>query len=378
MPQTKKLSEDGELTFIGNYMSWKDLAARKNIITARGPWARNNALIKTYKTDGTHVTPDFTALDSRYGANIAIGDIDGDGTAEIIVGAGAGPENSTMVRVYKAGKTAHLVEFEAYPGLLGGVNVAAADFDADGKAELIVAPAGGADNPGTVKIVGYDSVGNKMVRTGIEFTAHNNLTGVNLAAADLDGNFSPRLVTAPVSGTDSEPGAIALWKIDTSGGMGNWTAAVAPAEIPLLNRYGATVAAGDMDGDGKEELIAGVAPDKKTKRAAGHENSEKSLEKSLVKIFRADGSEVRRIPVFDGKYGVNTAAADLDGDGIAEIIAGLGAELGGATADNGEERKHKKMKTVRVYTATGSLKYAITPYDESRYGVKVAAGELGL
>ena len=383
-PQRRTLTENTDAVFTGTYLSSKDLAARKNIITAKGPWVNNSAALKTYKANGTLVPPDILDVKGRYGANIASGDIDGDGTAEIIVGAGAGPENTTLVRIYKADKT-KLLEFVPFEGKLGGVNVAAADLTGSGKAAIIVAPAGGSENPGTIKIYVYDSNNNKMVPAGLEILAHNALSGVNIAVADTEGTNAPRLITAPVSGTDAEPGSVKIWQIDTSQGTGNWTASVVQ-EIPLTNSYGATVASGDTDGDGKDEIIVGMAPDKKTGE-------------SHVKIYRADGTELRVIPVFAEKYGVNVAAADLDGDGIAEIIAGIGPDPGvreSVSSDDREERRNKKGKTtkqkidregdradylngtVRVYSAAGSLLYAITPYGDTKYGVKVSVGDLGL
>jgi sugar lactone lactonase YvrE len=374
LPLTQTQTADNEITFTGTYVSWKALSARKNLITAKGPGVKNDALIKTYKADGTAVTPDLSALDSRYGANITSGDIDGDGTAEIIAGSGAGPENTTVVRIFKADKTI-LTEFTPYPGMKGGVHVLAADFDSDGSAEVAVAPAGGAENPGKVKIYSYNKDKNKMAATGAEIIAQSGLSGVNLAAADLAGNFAPALVTAPVSGTDTEAGSVKLWKVDTTRGLGSWSIDPAPVmEIPLQNKNGATVAAGDTDGDGRDELILGVSPDKTTD-ASG----------SLVKIYKADGAEATRFTVFDNKYGANVVAADLDGDGTVEIIVGLGPDPGAAAAaDDREERKNKNAKqkadpsTLRVYSAAGVLKYAMTPYEDPTYGVTVVVGELGL
>ena len=367
LPQTKTLATDGEITFTGKYVSWKDLAMKKTIITAKGPGSKNDGLLKTYKSDGTAVAPDFKAMTTKYGASIASGDVDGDGIAEFVVGTGAGSENNTLVRIYKADKVTLLTEFEAFPGMHGGVNVAVADFDGNGTAEVIVAPAGGAENVSTVKIYSYSDSDKAMVPTGIEFTAHSNLSGVNIAAADTDGNFAPRLVTAPASGSDGDAGSVKIWNIDGIKSMGTWTIVSPPAEIQLSNKYGATVAAGDTIGDGKDRIIVGTAADKKTGRSRGSEDA-------VVKIFQvnADGIvEVNRITVFDSTTGVNVAAADLDGDGIAEIIAGIGA------AKSSRESKTDRG-TVKVLSAAGALKFSVTPYEDSRDGVKVAVGDMGL
>jgi hypothetical protein len=63
------------------------------------------------------------------------------------------------------------------------------------------------------------------------------------------------------------------------------------------------------------------------------------------------------------------AAADLTGDGIAEIIVGSG----------GEQRKAgKRSSKVRIYGASGELSKTITPYANSHSGVNVTVGEMGL
>jgi hypothetical protein len=76
-----------------------------------------------------------------------------------------------------------------------------------------------------------------------------------------------------------------------------------------LYKGGVTVAVGDSDKDGQAEVIAG-----------------QQTGKTLVRIFRAaTGVAVRTINAFAGiNRGVTLAAIDTDGDGRAEIIAGLG------------------------------------------------------
>ena len=83
------------------------------------------------------------------GMNVAAGDVDGDGTAEVIVGQGSG---GTTVRVFKFNGTVPGVQFgkdvAPYPvGFTGGIFVGAVDRTGDGKDDLILGagPGGGPD-----------------------------------------------------------------------------------------------------------------------------------------------------------------------------------------------------------------------------------------
>jgi hypothetical protein len=76
----------------------------------------------------------------------ALGDVDGDGHADVIRGAGSGERPLVTVKSGADGRP--LAEFLAYdPGFLGGVHVAAGDLDGDDRPEIITitGPGGGCD-----------------------------------------------------------------------------------------------------------------------------------------------------------------------------------------------------------------------------------------
>lgn len=74
---------------------------------------------------------------------------------------------------------------------------------------------------------------------------------------------------------------------------------------------GVDVAAGDVDGDGIDEIITAAGPG-----GGPH-----------VRIFKANGTEVGGFYAYEPGFvgGVRVAAADVDGDGMDEIITGPGA-----------------------------------------------------
>ena len=70
------------------------------------------------------------------GVHVTLGDVNGDGTADIITGAGFG--GGPHVKVFSGTDLSELASFFAYdPAFGGGVTVAAGDIDGDGRADII-------------------------------------------------------------------------------------------------------------------------------------------------------------------------------------------------------------------------------------------------
>ena len=89
---------------------------------------------------------DFFAYNPAFtgGVHVALGDVNGDGTPDVVTGAGSG--GGAHVIVFDGVTGAVLHSFLAYPlGFTGGVHVAATDVNGDGKADIITGagPGGG-------------------------------------------------------------------------------------------------------------------------------------------------------------------------------------------------------------------------------------------
>jgi hypothetical protein len=120
-------------------------------------------------------------------ASLAVADTNGNGHLEIIVGAGAGGGPQVLI-VSLEGKL--LSNFFAYDkNFRGGVNVAAGDINGDGKAEIVT----GAGEGGGPHVRYFNDRG--------EFRGHffaydeNFRGGVNVAAGDINGDGKAEIVT---------------------------------------------------------------------------------------------------------------------------------------------------------------------------------------
>jgi FG-GAP repeat len=139
--------------------------------------------VKGFLPDGT-LQLSFFAFDPGFqgGVRVAAGDVNGDGTADIITGAG--PGGGPHVKVFDGGTLALLRSFFAYDaGFAGGVFVAAGDVNGDGISDIVTGAGGGAG--GHVKA--FSGVDSSLVRSFFAFEGSFQ-GGVRVAAGDVNGD----------------------------------------------------------------------------------------------------------------------------------------------------------------------------------------------
>jgi hypothetical protein len=148
------------------------------------------SLVTVYNADGSPSGRSFSPYGDGFmgGVNVAVADVDGDGVDEIVTGAG--PGGGPNVKEFRADGTV-LRSFFAYDsGFHGGVKVAGGDVNGDGLDDIITGPGpGGGPN---VKALSAD--GRNQLAT---FSAYDDgfRGGVNVAAADIDGDGKSEIVT---------------------------------------------------------------------------------------------------------------------------------------------------------------------------------------
>ncbi len=177
----------------GLYVAAGDVNGDRKADIVAGADSWQEPRIKVYDGQGNELSS-FLAFDQSFqgGVRVATGDLDGSGTADII--AGAGPGGPPLVRVFDA-KGNRVASFYAFdPRYAGGVYVASADLDGDGKAEIIVGS--GTGGPPEVRV--FDATG-KFRRS---FTPYESdfAGGVHVAAGDVNGDGKAEIVTGPGPG----------------------------------------------------------------------------------------------------------------------------------------------------------------------------------
>jgi hypothetical protein len=260
-----------------------------------------------YNADGTIRFSFFAFAGFAGGVRVATGDVTGDGQADII--AAAGPGGGPHVRVFD-GITGGLVrEFFAFaPAFGGGVFVAAGDLTGDNRAEIIVgAGAGGGPH---VRI--FDgATGAEIVGFFAFDTAFTG--GVTVAAGDVTGDNRADVIVG------AGPGGGPHIKVYDGATLAlGGTAAQTAIQNPLRSFFafsvgfsaGVFVSAGDFNGDDRADIIVGAGPG-----GGPH-----------VQVFSGlDGTELASFFAFGAfRGGVRVAAVDLTGDGRVELIVGAG------------------------------------------------------
>jgi hypothetical protein len=255
--------------------------------------------VRTFDGQANQPTRDWLAynLAFRGGVRVAAGDVSGDGVPDLITGAGAGagPEVKVFDGVSRTVISDSLV---FAPTFRGGVYVAAGDVDGDGRADIIT----GAGAGGAPQVRVFSGKTGVPLKSFLAFDAAFT-GGVQVAAGDVNGDAKADIITGAGPGGGPQ---VRVFDAVTGSDLANFFA------YAVGFHGGVFVAAGDINGDEKADIITGAG-------AGGGPQVkvfEGTTQSSLANFFAYE-------PTFSG--GVRVAAADLDGDGTDEIVTAPGA-----------------------------------------------------
>lgn len=240
--------------------------------------------------------------DLRMGLQVEQADIDGDTVNEIVVTPGEGVESTIKAFELDGTEIATTLAFDE--GFTGGVSLTCGDFNGDGKEDIAVTPtsAGGPN----VRIYTLNSAGTGFTILDWFFAYDENFRGgTNLVAGDVTGDGTDELVVTPRSAGGPN---VRIYHFNTTKlefESVDWVMA-------YQEEYhgGVQVATGDINGDGKEDIIVSPYLD-------GGPN---------IRVYTLDDDNQLElldwVMAYDSTYRgtLSMSVGDIDGDGQGEIV----------------------------------------------------------
>jgi hypothetical protein len=239
----------------------KTIDGDARLVVGPGPAYQNPPVVKVYPpVEDADAVYEFSAYGPQhYGVNVTCGDVDGNDRDDILTGPGPGALFGPHVRGFAVhGQALKGLSFIACGTRKWGVNVAAGDLDRDGTEEIITGAGPGAVFGPHVRAFRYESDPGRVVPlSGVSFMAYGSRhRGVNIAGGDIDGDGFDEIVTGPGPG-EAFGAHVRGWDVD-----GGQVRAIGAVNYFASNffKYGAVVGCGDLDGDGFEEIVTTLGP----------------------------------------------------------------------------------------------------------------------
>ncbi|MFO0851926.1 MAG: VCBS repeat-containing protein [Gemmataceae bacterium] len=186
------------------------------------------------------------------GVRVAVGDVNGDGAPDLIVGAG--PGRTSLVQVFSGTDASLLTQFAPFEGsYTGGVFVVATDINGDGRAEVVVT----ADQGGGPRVRVLSGDGQTVFADVLGIDDPNFRGGARATVGDVNGDGVPDVVVA--AGFGGGP-RVAVFNGVTV--LRQQPTRLVPDFFAFENtlRNGTFVAVGDLNRDGFGDLVFGAGP----------------------------------------------------------------------------------------------------------------------
>ena len=297
-----------------------------------------------------------TVAGAHFGIAIAgLGDVNGDGQAEFVIGA-SGDVDGSVARgrayVYRGGAISLYQTLSMANGVAGdqfGRYVAGAgDLNGDGLADIAIgAPGRGNPSPGAGVVALFTGATGPIGAFGSYGSSFGGAgTGPCAGVGDVDGDgYSDVLVGMPGSGS----GAVRLLRGGATAFQIGWGETAASGA-----RFGSAVAGiGDVNGDGYADFAVGSG----------------SVDGAVNAYYGAAPNPTAG-PVWVGTVGQGLGASvgggDFDGDGYGDVVIGASTDAGTGAADLHRGRPSMLAPTPTVFLASGTA---------DLFGASVAAAD---
>ena len=208
------------------------------------------SVVQIQYTNGSNLS--FFAYSPLYtgGVRVALGDVNGDGIDELITGTGVGGGPHIKVFNLQGGQPVEIASFFAFePTFMGGVNISTGDINGDGLADIII----GAGAGGGPRVKVFSGAANYFINAArplMDFFAYDPAFtgGVTVAAGNRDGYKGDEVITGAGFG-----GGPNIRSFNQFGQMVDNFFAFSPNMTS-----GIYIAAGYVDADAVADIIAGT------------------------------------------------------------------------------------------------------------------------
>ncbi|MFD7707449.1 FG-GAP-like repeat-containing protein [Streptomyces sp. NPDC059786] len=270
---------------------------------------------------GSTGVPGAAESGDEWGAATAWGDIDGDGVADLAIGA-PGEDDTTghkdrgaVTILYgpafdSGADTMALGDDYVYTGARFGAAVAVGDFNADGRADVFTAATGTGGNWAARLDAGHEVAGDLT-------SADGALSHADAASGDFngDGYADVALTYIDASGT----GRVTWFKGSKTLGL---------SKVATLSvKGGRSVAAGDVNGNGYDDIVIGQPY---TAESGAHSGGQVTMvpggasgptATGAVTVHQAT-SGVEGAAEAGDAFGSSVSVGDVDADGYADVLTG--------------------------------------------------------
>jgi hypothetical protein len=295
---------------------------------ATGVGAGQPPLVQVFDTTTGNLVFSFAPYDSSFtnGVRVAMGYIFGSGSAPAIVTA-PGPGSPPLVRVFNGATGALVLQFYAFdPSINVGVTIAVGNVSGDGYADIVTGTSGG--NPDVRVFSGKDIATGTFNAAGSSMLAHwfsygvSFNVGANVAVGDVNGDGYADIVTGATAGNPHvkvySGRDIALGIFNSNNPDNSLLAQFFPYALQF--NVGANVAVGNIDGNGFADIVTGATtgnPDVRVYRG-------REFATGTFSNANPGGSQEAQWFAYGLQFneGVNISVCDINGDGYADIITG--------------------------------------------------------
>ena len=318
---------------------YESIGSRDGVGTATVIWGGKSGLT------GGSALPSPAGLTEwgGYSSGVATGDFDGDGKTDVTV-TGQSRTGLYIGPFTRAGKPASLTDVYEVGSTY---NVIAGDLNADGAAERVYPYATDGDLGGVIGYLGYDPEGfDSHPESNYAQTELPLADGDQGAVGDINGDGYGDLVLGDHEDPRSDKkaghkgGQISVWYGGPNGPdpaqkptVIHQDSAGVPGTGETADLFGSALSVGDVNGDKYADVAVGAfGEDNGKAKDSGSVTilfgSATGLKGSGAKVYTQNTAGVPGADESDDAFGMSVRLVDLDKNGKAELVVGLGYENG--------------------------------------------------